>query len=197
MSNPAELQFIPAGEILRPSSRFPAVLQDSDMPPFDGIFFENDLEAVDFKAASRPTTFGKVELPLELPMYGAFKLKDPDSGDRPDTDFRIVLADKREAAPAHDRECAVMPYVLFNGIISVALRVLEPEDESLFMPDSFWLNIFEPGMSQPFSGVTDSILQVILKPSERPAPEVVERYTVLKEKAGRILERIINTAQVG
>lgn len=183
---------IPAGEILRPSSRFPVSLQDETTPGLDGYFFASDEDAVRFKATEHPNMMGKVELPLELSMQGAFRLEDPSSRDRPADDFRIVLPD-REVAPSPDEQCSVMPYVLFNGIVSLALRVVEPEDSDMFSHDSFWLNVLEPGMSQPFSGVTDAYMQVILNKSERPAEEVVERYLALKEKAGNVLHRLFNT----
>lgn len=182
---------ISAEEILRPSSRFPVTLQDETTPGLRGYFFLSDEDAVRFKAANSPDVIGKVELPLELPMQGAFRLKDPNSSDRPDEDFRIVLAD-REVAPAHDEQCSVMPYVLFNDIVSLALRVVEVEDIDLFSHDSFWLNVMEPGMHQPFSDVTDAYLQVILNPSDRPADEVVKRYLVLKKRAGGVLQRLLN-----
>jgi len=191
MPNTAQLPILPAREILRPSSRFPVTLQDETTPGFDGYYFSSDEEAVRFKAANHSNMMGKVELPLELPMQGAFRLEDPTSTDRPAESFRIVLAD-REVAPVHDEQCSVMPYVLFNGIVSLALRVVESEDVDLFSSDSFWLNVMEPGMRQPFSGVTDAFLQVILNGSERSAEEVVERYLTLKEKTGSILQRLFN-----
>jgi len=183
---------IPAGEILRPSSRFPVTLQDETTLVLDGYFFASDEDAVRFKAAEHPNMMGKVELPLELSMQAAFKLEDPSSFDRPADDFRIVLPD-REIAPSPDEQCTVMPYVLYNGIVSLALRVTKPEDSDIFSHNSFWLNVLEPGMSQPFSGVTDAYLQVILNASERPTEEVVERYLALKEKAGNVLHRLFNT----
>lgn len=183
---------ITVGEILQPSSRFPVTLKDETTPGLDGYFFTSDEDAVRFKAAERPNMIGKVELPLELSMQGAFRLDDPSSFDRPADNFRIVLPD-REVAPSPDEQCSVMPYVLYNGIVSLALQVVEPEDSDMFSHDSFWLNISEPGMSQPFSGVTDAYLQVILNRSERPAEEVVERYLALKERAGNVLCRLFNT----
>lgn len=192
MSDTRELRIIPAAEILQPSSRFPVTLQDESMPLLDGLIFENDEDAVRFKATERPDIMGKIEIPLELPMHAAFRPQDPETRDRSADVFRIVLAD-REVAPDKDEACAVMPYLLFNGITSLALKVTKPEDEDLFQHDSFWLNVFEPGISQPFSGVTDNILQVILlKSSTREADQVVDRYLELKQKAGRILQRIIN-----
>lgn len=191
MSNATQLPIIPAAEILRSSTRFPVSLQDETTPGLKGYFFSSDEDAVSFKAAEHPNMMGKVELPLELSMQGAFRLDDPDSFDRPAEDFRIVLED-REVAPDSNEQCTVMPYVLFNGIVSMALRVVGPEDSDMFRHDSFWLNVLEPGMNQPFSGVSDAYLQVILNRSERPADEVVERYLALKEKAGIVLQRIVN-----
>lgn len=189
-----ELRVITATEILQPSSRFDVTLWDESMPSFHGLFFTDDEAAVRFKATNRPDMMGKIEVPLELPMQAAFRPEDPETTDRKAGDFRIVLAD-REVAPDKDEACTVMPYALFNGIVSLDLRVVEPGDEDLFQHDSFWLNVFEPGMSQPFSGVTDSILQVILKPSNREVDQVVDRYLALKQKAGRILQRIINAPE--
>lgn len=192
MSNTAQLPLISSGEILRPSSRFPVTLQDGTTPGLEGYFFLSDEDAVRFKAENHPDVMGKVELPLELPMQGAFRLEDSSSSDRPAGAFRIVLED-REVAPASDEQCRVMPYVLFNGIVSLALRVVETEEDAdLFSHDSFWLNVMEPGTDQPFSGVTDAYLQVILNPSDRPAEEVVERYLVLKKRAGNVLQRLFN-----
>ena len=192
MSNTLGLPMIPTGEILQPSSRFPVTLQDETTPPPTGYFFSTDEKAVRFKAVEHPNMIGKVELPLELSMQGVFRLENPSSFDRPADDFRIVLPD-REVAPSPDEQCTVMPYILYNGIVSLALRVVELEDSDMFNHDSFWLNILEPGMSQPFSGVTDAYLQVILNRSDRPAEEVVERYLALKEKAGNVLQRLFNT----
>ena len=194
MPDTPQLRVISAAEILQPSSRFPVSLQDESMPSFDGLFFESDEAAVRFKATDRPDMMGKIEVPLELPMHAAFRPEDPETTNRRAGDFRIVLAD-REVAPDKDEACTVMPYVLFNGITSLALRVIEPGDEDLFQHDSFWLNVFEPGTSQPFSGVTDNILQVILKPGNREADQVVDRYLALKQKTGRILQRIMNAPE--
>lgn len=82
MSNPTQLPMIPAGEILRRSSRFPVTLQDETTPGLNGYFFSSDEDAVRFKAAEHPGMMGKVELPLELAMQGAFRLEDPSSSDR-------------------------------------------------------------------------------------------------------------------
>lgn len=194
MSDTPELRVISAAEILQPSSRFPITLWDESMPSFDGLFFEDDETAVRFKATDRPDMMGKVEVPLELPMHAAFRPEDSETTNRRASDFRIVLAD-REVTPDKDEACTVMPYVLFNGITSLALRVIGLGDEDLFHHDSFWLNVFEPGTSQPFSGVTDSILQVILKPNNGEPDQVVDRYLTLKQKAGHILQRILNAPE--
>jgi hypothetical protein len=97
--------------------------------------------------------------------------------------------------PNKDEGCSVMPYFLFNGMMSLALRFIEPEDEDLLQYDTFLLNVFEPDIEQPFSGVTDSMLQIIINSSKREADHVVDRYFVLKQKVLRILHRIINAPE--
>lgn len=193
MNSPEELRNIPVAEIVQQSSRYLPVLQVSGSPhPLDGMCFENDIDAVRYKAIAHPDVLGKIEIPLELPMHAAFRLENPDSGDRPSEDFRIVL-EGREVAPENDEACSVMPYVLFNGIGSLILRVVEDEDTDSFDYDAFWLNVLEPGMSQPFTGVTDAYLQICLRATEKPPVEVIARYVKLKSKAGNALHRIINT----
>jgi hypothetical protein len=88
-----------------------------------------------------------------------------------------------------------MPYMLFNGVTSILLRVelVEEGDNELFMHDSFHLNIYDKGASHPVNGVSDATLQVILLPSDpSDADRVIERYEALKEEAGQIIEGIIN-----
>ncbi|HET7673548.1 MAG TPA: hypothetical protein VFK11_03495 [Candidatus Saccharimonadales bacterium] len=221
------LEVISAAEILELSPRNKVVLQDEKLPVFDGFFFSNDEDAVEFKAEERPAMMGKLDIPLALTMHGEFRegsgettaemfkrlgidieLPQPSenesgpegtgSSNRSNQDFRIVMPD-REVNPSQNRECQVMPYVLFNGVTSLMLRVerLDAEgDNELFRHDSFWLNVYDEGAYHPISKVADATLQVILNPSDAGPEKTLERYLALKEDAGQILQRIINAPVV-
>jgi hypothetical protein len=217
-----DLRVIPAAELLELSPRHPVTLQDGTMDVFEGIPFATDEAAVAFRATQQSETMGKLDIPLALPMHGEFRDPPADrpsiweklgidppvlsSGDgepaldgtgsdnRSNEDFRIVLPD-REVTPTDNERCQVMPYMLFNGVTSILLRVelVEEGDNELFMHDSFHLNIYDKGASHPVNGVSDATLQVILLPSDpSDADRVIERYEALKEEAGQIIEGIIN-----
>lgn len=163
----------------------------------------------------RPSILEKLGIEIELPaaepkaepkkerirdrIASRFGRKDegPKSSNRYHEDFRIVLSD-REVNPSQNEHCQVMPYLLFNGVTSVMLRVERVEEEGdmeLFMHDSFHLNIYDRGASHPISKVSDATLQVILLPSDpSDADKVIERYAALKEEAGQIIEGIINNS---
>lgn len=208
-ANP-NLSIITAGDILAPSPRYPIGYQDDDLTkidPLNGLTFADDLTAIAYKALVAPDTCGKLDIPLNMPMTAAFRSQNTESAAGGDDqigsieiegnnlsaeNFRIVLGD-REVAPDRHTGCAVMPYVLFNGIVSVALTGAGYDEEAGFRHDAFWLNVYEQDVAQPFSGVTDPNLQVHLTPSNRPPEEVIAKYAFLKERAGKILEEIFNT----
>lgn len=222
------MRVISAAEILELSPRHPVTLQDGDMDVFEGIPFSDDEIAVRVKATERSGLMGKFDIPLSMPMHGEFRdgsgettaemfkrlgidIELPQSAEgksrpegtastnRSNQDFRIVLPD-REVNPSQNRECQVMPYMLFNGVTSVMLRVervKEEGDMEFFMHDSFHLNIYDKGAYHPVNGVSDATLQVVINPSDpNDADKVVERYLALKEDAGQILQRIINAPVV-
>lgn len=217
MSKNPNLPLIAAEDILTLSPRYPVTYQDDELikvNPLNGFGFESDLTAVAYKALRAPGIHGRIDIPLDMAMTAAFRSPDtePESKKEPDDksdsevilptpagndlsaeNFRIVLKD-REVAPDRHRGCAVMPYVLYNGIVSVALTGAGIDGaEEGFSHDAFWLNVYEEGVAQPFSGVTDPNLQINLDPTDRPPEEVIARYMLLKERAGKILEEIFNT----
>jgi hypothetical protein len=59
-----------------------------------------------------------------------------------------------------------MPYIT-KGIALLALRIIETENADIFSHNSFWLNVMDQSIRQPFRGVSDAYLQFNLE-SKRP-----------------------------
>lgn len=189
-------RLIPLDEVLQVSSTRCVELQDENHEPLDGLYFSDDQAAVRYlwSAANsdNPVPLTKIDIPLELPMSGAFRLEDPETSDRPSKDFRIVMPD-RVVAPDNDESCTVMPYYLHNGITTLNLDLAKSGNRHITSLLKFHLNIHEPDMPHPISKSTEPILQVIVYPELATSDNVFDKYEAHKREAGRIIQRIVNT----
>lgn len=184
-------------EVFEVSPHYKVTVQDNTQRGFEGTLFESDQEAVSFLANAHPqVSYGKIHIPLALPMLGLYELDDPDSKNRLSKDFRLFLPD-RVLAPGADEDCLISPYLVHNALISIELNANDEADDSPFMPVTyarpFSLNIPEPGFKVPQDAETVyPALVSILRPNGMPQDELLERYNTVKQQAGAIIQRVVN-----
>lgn len=183
---------MPASAILEPSGNTPTFVTFTD--PIGQVQFETDTAALQFLASQFPHKPATLETPLAVPMLGTYRPQDgsratTQSGDRPAQDFRILMTDREILAGAYaDRDYTVLPYMLLNGITSLALNVGE-QAQSLEARD-VWLNIVDA--EHPPTKRVDAMLQIMLWGEGLPADALIEQHEARKAEVGRILERIVN-----
>ena len=187
MSDSLGARYITAEEIFRVPPTEKVVLVGGDgIQQYD---FSTDEETIRFAAQNSQIGWA-MNMPIGVSMKATYE-----SGD-PSQDLILELNDRNVRVPRS--LYTAMKGELFSPLTTL---VLDPRDidDNVFI-GGFWLNVLNSDTNRPQfkhpTRVSNPFLQTALREHGLRADEVVERYSVLKQKAGKILEYILNSVVV-